>query len=106
MGIVNRVKLQSKFLLRTLGEGTPLEINDNWVFSTSSELQSTLVPLAEHQKKTVAGLQNCMAQIHSKRLRGTKTENSLFPSHPQPGDTDDGGGNLLQFLTWLITEFK
>lgn len=88
MGIVDRVKLQSKFLLRTSGEGAPLEINDNSVFSTSSELQSTLVPLAEHQKKTV-GLQNPYGTRYTLRdWRGTKTENSLFPSHPQPGDTD------------------
>ena len=58
MGIVNRVKLQSKFPLRPSGEGAPLGINGLFrAFSTSSELESALVPLAEHQRKTV-GLQN------------------------------------------------
>lgn len=55
-GSVHRIKLQSKFLLRISWEGAPLDINDNPV-SASSELGSTLVPLAEHQRN-MAGFQN------------------------------------------------
>lgn len=88
---------------KPLGEGAPLEINDNR-FLVLLQSCSQLVPLAEHQKKN-AGLQNQIAQDTPKTERGTKTENSLFPSH-QPGDTDVMERKSPAVSVVLITEFK
>lgn len=38
--------------------------------------------------------------------RGTKTENSLFPSHPQPEDTDEMEEEICSYCHVLITAFK
>ena len=38
--------------------------------------------------------------------RGTKTENSLFPSHPQSEDTDEMEEEICSYCHVLVTAFK
>lgn len=103
-GDCEQSKIAVKILLRTSGEGAPLEINGLFRAFSTSELESTLV-LSTKGKRLVFRIHMAQDACTLRDWRGTKTENSLFPSHPQSGDTEEEE-EICSYCHVLITAFK